>query len=147
MHENDSLSHVVWECKYHLVFTPKYRKKILYGQVRKRVGKIFRQLAKQKEVSILEGHVMPDHIHIALSIPPKYSVSHVAGFLKGKSAIQLHREFAKNYRCTYGKSFWSRGYYVSTIGLDEERVRKYIREQEEKDKREDGDQLDFGWSS
>jgi putative transposase len=144
MHDYESLSHVKWECKYHVIITPKYRKKILYGQVRKRAGAILRLLAKQKTVEVLEGHAMPDHIHMMLSIPPKYSVAMIIGFLKGKSALWLHREFGK-IRGTYGKNFWSRGYFVSTIGLDEERVKEYIRRQDQQDKRTDGNQLDLGW--
>ena len=145
MHDSELLSHVAWNCKYHLVFVCKYRKKRLYGQIRRRIGQILHLLAKQKQCQILEGHAMPEHIHIAICIPPKYSVSHIVGFLKGKSAIHLHKEFSKNYKSVYGRVFWSRGYFVSTIGLDEEAIKKYIREQEEKDKREDGNQLDMGW--
>ena len=144
MHNFQSLSHVKWECKYHVIITPKYRKKVLYGQVRKRVGEIIRLLAKQKQVEVIKGHAMPDHIHMALSIPPKYSVAIIIGFLKGKSALWLHREFGK-IRGTCAKNFWSRGYFVSTIGLDEEMIKKYIQNQDKKDKDADGNQLDLGW--
>ena len=132
MQDWESLSHVRWECKYHVVFIPKYRKKVLYGQLKRRVGEILRSLAKQREVEILEGHVMPDHVHMCLTIPPKYSVAHVIGFLKGKSAVRIHR-LTGSQRVT-GLHFWARGYYVSTVGLDEEAVKKYIREQETVDR-------------
>jgi putative transposase len=132
MQDWESLSHVRWECKYHVVFIPKYRKKVLYGQLKRRVGEILRSLAKQREVEILEGHVMPDHVHMCLTIPPKHSVAHVIGFLKGKSAVRIH-QLTGSQRIT-GLHFWARGYYVSTVGLDEEAVKKYIREQETTDK-------------
>ena len=137
MRNYQSLSHVRWECKYHIVWVPKYRRKKLYGKIRKGFGVIIRELCNQKGVEILEGHAMPDHIHICLSIPPKYSISHVVGFLKGKSAIRIHREFYKLMRD--GKSFWARGYFVSTVGLDEKTIRNYIKKQEDSDKR----QLEF----
>jgi len=145
LHDFKSLSHVKWDCKYHIIITPKYRKKILYGQVRKRVGEILRTLAQQKEVELMEGHAMPDHIHMAASIPPKYSVAMVVGYLKGKSAVILHREFCKHYKNYHGKSFWARGYFVSTIGLDEEKIKEYIRNQEKLDRQSEGDQLDLNW--
>jgi putative transposase len=132
MQDWESLSHVRWECKYHVVFIPKYRKKVLYGQLKRRVGEILRSLAKQREVEILEGHVMSDHVHMCLTIPPKHSVAHVIGFLKGKSAVRIH-QLTGSQRMT-GLHFWARGYYVSTVGLDEEAVKKYIREQEAADK-------------
>ena len=129
MHEWRSLSHVRWECKYHVVFTPKYRRKVFYGRTRQRIGAIFRELCRQKGIELLEGHAMPDHIHLVLSIPPKYSVSHTIGFLKGKSAVRIHRELIRERRMT-GLHFWAKGYCVSTVGLDEGRIRRYIREQE-----------------
>jgi putative transposase len=128
MHEWESLSHVRWECKYHVVIIPKYRKKVLYGQLRKRVGRILRELCAQRGIELVEGNAMADHIHMCLSIPPKYSVAHTVGFLKGKSAVRIHRELLKERRMT-GLHFWATGYCVSTVGLDEERIRKYIREQ------------------
>ena len=131
MHEWQSLSHVRWECKYHVVFVPKYRKKVLYGRLRRRVGPILRQLCEQRGVEVVEGHVMPDHVHLCVSIPPKYSVAHTIGFLKGKSAVRIHRELLKERRMT-GLHFWATGYCVSTVGLDEERIRKYIREQDKR---------------
>ncbi len=130
MHEWQSLAHVKWECKYHVVFIPKYRKKVLYGKLRRAVGMILRELCRQKGVEILEGHLMPDHVHMCLSVPPKYSVAHVIGFLKGKSAVRIHRELLHERRMT-GLHFWATGYSVSTVGLDEDRIRQYIRDQEQ----------------
>ena len=129
MHDWASLSHVRWECKYHIVMTPKYRKRVVYGRLRRQIGPILRELCRQKGVEILEGHSMPDHIHLCLSIPPKYSVAHTIGFLKGKSAVRIHRDLLKERRMT-GMHFWSTGYCVSTVGLDEQKIRQYIREQE-----------------
>ncbi len=122
-----------WECKYHVVFVPKYRKKQMYGQVRQQVGRILRDLCRQRGVDVLEGSLSPDHVHMCLSIPPKFSVAFVIGFLKGKSAVRIHREVLRNRRVT-GLHFWARGYCVSTVGLDEDTIRKYIREQEELEK-------------
>ncbi len=129
MHEWESLSHVQWECKYHVVIIPKYRRKVFYGQLRSQIGAILRELCRQKGVELLEGHSMPDHIHMCLSIPPKYSVAHTIGFLKGKSAVRIHRDLLHERRMT-GLSFWATGYSVSTVGMDEQRVRQYIRDQE-----------------
>ena len=140
MKEWQSLAHVRWECKYHIVFVPKYRKKVLYGRTRKQMGQILRQLCRQKGVEIMEGHAMPDHIHLVLRIPPKFSVALVVGYLKGKSAIQIHREALGVKKVFTGKHFWSRGYCVSTVGLDEATVRAYVRNQDELDKQES---LDF----
>ena len=130
MQEWQSLSHVRWECKFHVVFIPKYRKKVIYGRLRRRIGPILRDLCDQRGVDLVEGHAMGDHVQLCLSIPPKFSVSHTVGFLKGKSAVRIHREILKERRMT-GLHFWAKGYWVSTIGLDEERVRKYIREQDQ----------------
>ena len=140
MKEWQSLAHVRWECKYHIVFVPKYRKKVLYGRTRRQLGQILRQLCRQQGVEIMEGHAMPDHIHLVLRIPPKFSVALVVGYLKGKSAIQIHREALGVKKGFTGKHFWSRGYCVSTVGLDEATVRAYVRNQEELDKQES---LDF----
>ena len=129
MHDWESLAHVRWECKYHVVIIPKYRRKVLYGQFRAKVGAILRELCRQRGIELLEGHSMPDHIHMCLSIPPKFSVAHTLGFLKGKSAVRIHRELLHERRMT-GLSFWATRYCVSTVGLDEERIRQYIREQE-----------------
>jgi len=133
----ESLSHTRWECKYHVVFIAKYRKKSIYGWVRKELGPIMRGLAQQKEVVVEEGHLMPDHVHMLLSIPPKYSVSGVVGFIKGKSAIAIARRFMDRAKNFVGQNFWARGYYVSTVGRDEEQIRNYIRQQEKEDKRLD----------
>ena len=129
MHEWESLAHVRWECKYHVVFIPKYRKKVLYGKFRTIVGQILRDLCRQRRVELIEGHLCADHVHMCLQIPPKDSVSFVIGFLKGKSAIRIHRglEGAKR---VGEKHFWAPGYCVSTVGLNEETIREYIRNQE-----------------
>ncbi len=129
MHDWQSLSHVRWDCKYHIVIVPKYRKKLLYGRLRNQIGPILRELCRQKDIELLEGHVMSDHVHMCLSIPPKYSVAYTTGFLKGKSAIRVHRQYERSER-VYGKHFWARGYCVSTVGLDEKVIRAYIQQQE-----------------
>ena len=129
--DSHSLSHTKWECQYHIVFIPKYRRKVLYGKVRADVREIIRTLCKYKKVEIIEGAVCQDHVHLCLSIPPKLSVSEFMGYLKGKSALMIfdrHPELGEK----WNREFWARGYYVSTIGnVNEETVRKYIREQEE----------------
>ena len=125
-----SLSHSRWDCKYHIVFIPKYRRKVLWGQIRKYLGQIFHSLARQKECTIVKGHIMPDHVHICMSIPPKHSVASVIGFLKGKSAITIARSFSGKQRNFMGEHFWARGYAVSTVGFELEQIKKYIREQE-----------------
>ena len=132
MHNWESLSHVRSDCKYHLVIVPKYRKRKLYGKVKRDVGEILRDLCRQRGVELLEGTLRPDHIHMCLRVPPKFSIAFVIGFLKGKSAVRIHRKIG-NKRVT-GLHFWCRGYCVCTVGLDEETVRKYIREQEEREK-------------
>ncbi len=134
MQDYQSQSHVKYECKYHIVWCPKYRRKKLYGEIRKRFGEIIHDLCRQKGITLIEGHAQPDHVHLCLSIPPKYSVAMIVGFLKGKSAIRLNKEFSTN-RST-GKHFWIRGYFVSTVGLDLEVIRKYIRHQSVSDKRQ-----------
>ena len=135
MDKTESLNHTKWECKYHVVFIPKGRRKLLYGELRKQLGEVFRTLALQKECRIEEGHLMPDHVHMMISIPPKYAVSQVVGYLKGKSAIHLARVYAERKRNFVGQSFWARGYFVSTVGRDEEVIRNYIRHQEKEDER------------
>ena len=135
--QQQTLSHSVWECKYHIVWIPKYRKKALYGQIRQYLGETFHNLAKQKECIIEEGHLMSDHVHILISIPPKYSVSQVVGFIKGKSAIAIARNYLGRKKNFTGQSFWARGYHVSTVGRDEEKIRKYIQNQEKEDRRLD----------
>ena len=129
-----SLSHVRWDCKYHIVFVSKYRQATIYGKLRRKIGSIIRDLCRQKGIELLEGHAMPDHIHLCVSIPPKYSVSNTIGYIKGKSAIRIHRELMGAKRMT-GLSFWATGYCVSTVGLDEETIRKYIRDQNKSDKK------------
>ena len=135
MNEFQSLSHTKWECKYHVVFIPKYRRKVLYGQLRQELGEVFRELARQKESRIEEGHLQPDHVHMLLSIPPKYAVAQVVGYVKGKSAIYIARTYGGRLRNFLGEHFWARGYFVSTVGRDEEVVRQYIRAQEAEERR------------
>ena len=135
MDESESLSHSKWECKYHVVFIPKCRRRTLYAQLRRHLGEVFRTLAEHKESRILEGHLMPDHVHMLISIPPKYAVSSVVGYIKGKSAIHLARVYGERKRNFVGQHFWARGYFVSTVGRDEEVVRRYIRHQEQEDER------------
>jgi len=132
-----SLSHTKWECKYHVVFIPKYRRKSLFGALRRDLGDVFRRLAEQKESHVEQGHVMRDHVHMLISIPPKYSVAQVVGYIKGKSAIHIARTFSERKRNFVGEHFWARGYFVSTVGRDEVVIREYIRNQEAEDKRLD----------
>ena len=137
MDETGSLSHTKWECKYHVVFIPKWRRKTLYEQLRQPLGEVLRRLAAQKESRIEEGHLMSDHVHMMIAIPPKYAVSQVVGYIKGKSAIHLARVYAERKRNFVGQHFWARGYFVSTVGRDEALIREYIRNQEHEDKRLD----------
>jgi putative transposase len=142
MDEYESLSHTKWECKYHVVFIPKCRRKVLYEKLRRNLGEVFHQLAKQKESRIEEGHLRSDHVHMMIAIPPKYAVSQVIGYIKGKSAIHVARVYGERKRNFVGEHFWARGYFVSTVGRDEGVIRAYIRNQEEEDKRLD--QLKLG---
>ena len=137
MNDLSNLSHTAWDCKYHIVWIPKYRKKVLYGQLRKHLGEVLRELARRKESMIVEGHLMADHVHMLIAIPPKFAVAQVVGFMKGKSAIHIARTYAGKKQNFTGQNFWARGYYVSTAGRDEDVVREYIRRQEEEDKRLD----------
>ena len=137
MDDTQSLCHTKWECKYHVVWIPKCRRKVLFGRIRKHIGDLLHSLARQKECKILEGHLQPDHIHILISIPPKYSVAQVIGFIKGKSAIHIARTYLGQKKNFTGMSFWARGYFVSTVGADEETVANYIRNQENEDNRLD----------
>lgn len=137
MKEYQSLSHARWDRKYHVVFIPKRRKRRMFGALRKHLGEMFHELASHKESRIVEGHLMSDHIHMCISIPPKYAVSNVVGYLKGKSAITIARKFGGRSRNFTGEAFWARGYFVSTVGLDEAMVRAYIRNQEQEDERYD----------
>jgi len=132
-----SLNHSVWDCKYHVVFIPKCRRRTLYGELRRHLGEVFRQLALQKESRIEEGHLLPDHVHMLIAIPPKYAVAQVVGFIKGKSAIQLARVYGERKRNFVGQHFWARGYFVSTVGRDERVIREYIQKQEQEDARLD----------
>ena len=135
MDELKSLSHTKWDCKYHIVFIPKCRRKTLYGELRRHLGEVFHKLAAQKESKIEEGHLLLDQVHMMISIPPKYAVSQVVGFIKGKSAIHLARVYGERKRNFVGQHFWARGYFVSTVGRDEEVIRQYIRNQEKEDQR------------
>ena len=137
MNDVESLSHTKWECKYHIVFIPKYRKKALYGAFRQQLGEVLKQLAMQRESRIEEGHLMRDHVHMLVSIPPKYSVAQIVRFIRGKSAIHIARTFLGRRRNYTGQHFWARGYYVSTVGREESVIREYIRKQEMEDKRLD----------
>ena len=134
MDDYESLSHSKWECKYHVVFIPKCRRKTLYLELRRHLGDVFRKLAEQKESKIEEGHLLLDHVHMLISIPPKYAVSQVIGFIKGKSAIHLARVYGGQKRNFVGQHFWARGYFVSTVGRNEEVIREYIKNQEAQDK-------------
>ena len=133
----ESLNHTKWECKYHVIFIPKYRRKALFGSLRPHLGKVFRELARQKECEIEEGHLLVDHVHMLITIPPKYAVSQVMGYIKGKSAIHIARTYGGKRRNFVGQHFWARGYWVSTVGRDEAAVRLYIQQQEQEDKRLD----------
>ena len=135
LHEWQNLSHVRWDCKSHVVIIPKYRRRVFYGRLRRQVGVILRGLCRQRGIELGEGHAMSDHVHLGLSIPPQYSVAHSIGFLRGTSAVRIHRELLHERRMT-GLHFWAAGYCVSTVGLDEARVRQYIREQDELDRRQ-----------
>src|SRR6202049_3763497 len=137
MDEYESLSHSKWECKYHVVFIPKCRRKTLYGELRRHLGEVFHKLAQQKESRIEEGHLMSDHVHMMISIPPKYAISQVVGFIKGKSAIHLARVYGERKRSFVGQHFWARGYFVPTVGRDEALIRESIRKQEQEDSRLD----------
>jgi len=130
-----SLRHTVWECKYHVVWIPKYRRKVLYGELKQYLGDVFHELARQRESRIEEGHLRSDHVHILISIPPKYAVAQVVGFIKGKSAINIARNYLGRRSNFTGQHFWARGYWVSTVGKDEKAVREYIQKQEREDRR------------
>ena len=130
MNDVQCLSHTKWECKFHIVWIPKCRRKMLYGQLRKNLGDVLHDLARQKESRVLEGHLQPDHVHMLISIPPKYAVAQVVGYMKGKSAIHIARTYLGQRKNYSGMSFWARGYFVSTVGADETVVRTYIRDQE-----------------
>ena len=131
--DKNSLSHTSWNCKYHVVFAPKYRRQVIYGRLKQDIGKILRDLCDRKGINIIEAECCPDHIHMLLEIPPKYSISQTMGYLKGKSALMMFDRHA-NLKYKFGnRHFWAEGYYVSTVGLNEKTIAKYIREQEQHD--------------
>jgi putative transposase len=141
--EYERLSHSVWDCKYHLVFIPKYRKKVLFGALKNQIGPVLRKLAEQKGCKVLEGHIVIDHVHMLITIPPKYRISDVVGYIKGKSAIYIARNFRGKERNFTGENFWARGYFISTVGRDEQVIREYIKNQEKEDIRQDELKLTF----
>ena len=132
-----SQSHVKWECKYHVVIVPKYRQRRLFGSRREKVGEILRPLCRQTVIELLEGHAMPDHLHMLLSVPPKYSIAMTVGYLKGKSAVRIHRELLRTQGTLFGQAFWSRGYCVSTVGLDEAMITQYIQDQDKHEREQE----------
>ena len=136
MKDWQSQSHVKWECKYHVVILPKYRKKRNFKENRRKIGKIFRELCRQKGIEMLEGNAASDHIHMLLSVPPKFSIAMTIGYLKGKSAVRINRDLERVTGTLFGRNFWSRGYCVSTVGLDEQQIRRYIQEQEKHEQEE-----------
>ena len=129
----ESLSHSKWDCKYHLVFVPKHRKKVLYGKVRRYLAQVFHDLAAQKGCKIIKGNMVQDHVHMLIAIPPKHSVAEVVGYIKGKSAIAVARQFGNKKKNFNGEKLWARGYAVSTVGFEEEQIRSYIKHQEQLD--------------
>jgi len=143
MKDWQSQAHVKWDCKYHVVILPKYRRKVLYGKMRRGIGQILRDLCRQKNIELVEGKAMPDHIHMLLSVPPRYSIAMTIGYLKGKSATRIHRELLHTKGTLFGRSFWARGYCVSTVGLDEGQIRRYIRDQEKLQKDRDQGELNL----
>jgi putative transposase len=143
MKDWQSQAHVKWDCKYHVVILPKYRRKVFFGKQRREIGQLLRQLCQQKGIVLVEGKAMPDHVHMVLSIPPKYSVAMTMGYLKGKSAVRINRELLKTKGTLFGRTFWARGYCVSTVGLDEEMIRAYVRNQELLDKKLEQTELDL----
>lgn len=143
MKDWQSKAHVKWDCKYHVVVLPKYRRKTLFGRVRRDIGKIMRELCRQKGIELVEGKAASDHVHMLLSVPPKYSIAMTIGYLKGKSSIRIHRELLRTQGTLFGRAFWARGYCVSTVGLDEAAIRKYIQDQEKHQRDQDQGELDF----
>ena len=143
MKDWQSQAHVKWDCKYHVVIVPKYRRKVFFGKQRREIGQLLRQLCQQKGIVLVEGKAMADHVHMVLSIPPKFSVAMTMGYLKGKSAVRINRELLKTKGTLFGRTFWARGYCVSTVGLDEEMIRAYVRNQEMLDKKLEQTELDL----
>ncbi|REJ88270.1 MAG: IS200/IS605 family transposase [Planctomycetota bacterium] len=140
-----SQSHVKWDCKYHVVIVPKYRRRRFYGSLRTEIGKILRQLCRQKDIELVKGNALPDHVHLLLSVPPKYSIANTVGYLKGKSAIRISRDLEKVKGSLYGRAFWSRGYCVSTVGLDEAMIRAYIQHQEKHERDQERGLFDINY--
>lgn len=144
MAETHTLSHTTWNCKYHIVFAPKYRRKVFYGEKRQEIGAILRQLCKWKGVNILEAEVCPDHVHMLVEIPPKYSVSQFMGYLKGKSSLMIYEKWG-NMKFKYrNREFWCRGYYVDTVGKNTKKIQEYIAHQLDEDRAVDQLTLDLG---
>jgi putative transposase len=139
-----SQSHVKWDCKYHVVIVPKYRRRRFYGSLRVEIGKILRDLCRQKDLELVKGNALPDHVHLLLSVPPKYSIANTVGYLKGKSAIRINRDLGRVTGSLYGRAFWSRGYCVSTVGLDEAMIKEYIQNQEKHERDEERGLFDIG---
>ena len=140
----NTLSHTVWECKYHIVWVPKKRRRVIYGKLRQEIVRILKRLCEYKKIEIVEGKACLDHIHLCLSIPPKYSVAGMIGYLKGKSSMVIFEQFSKLKKNFKGHHFWARGYYVNTVGLDEGKIRKYIQDQDENETLEDRWDTDLG---
>jgi REP-associated tyrosine transposase len=143
MKDWQSQAHVKWECKYHVVVLPKYRRKTLYGRLRREIGRVLRELCRQKGIELVEGKAASDHVHMLLSVPPKYSIAMTIGYRKGKSSIRIHRELLRTQGTLFGRAFWARGYCVSTVGLDEATIRQYIRDQEKHQRAQDQAEFDF----
>ena len=141
MKDWQSQARVRWDCKYHVVILPKYRRKVIYGRLRRGIGPILRDLCRQKDIELVEAKTMQDHIHMLLSVPPRYSIAMTIGYLKGKSATRIHRELLHTKGTMFGLSFWARGYCVSTVGLDEDQIRRYIREQDKLQRDQDQGEL------
>ena len=131
--DKNTLAHTTWDCKYHIVFAPKYRRQVIYGKIKADIGKILRELCERKDIEILEAELCPDHVHMLLGIPPKYSVSDIMGYLKGKSSLMIFDRHA-NLKYKYGnRHFWCRGYYVDTVGKNKKKIAEYIRNQIQED--------------
>ena len=129
MNDNNSLAHTTWNCKYHIVFAPKYRRRVIYGEIRVEIGKIIRMLCERKGITIIEAELCPDHVHMLVEIPPKYSVADIVGYIKGKSSLMIFDRHA-NFKYKYGnRHFWCRGYYVDTVGKNAKKIEEYIRQQ------------------
>ena len=145
MNDNNSLAHTTWNCKYHIVFAPKYRRRVIYGQIREDIGKIIRLLCERKGITIIEAELCPDHVHMLVEIPPKYSVADIVGYIKGKSSLMIFDRHA-NLKYKYGnRHFWCRGYYVDTVGKNAKKIEEYIRQQLQEDIAADQLTMKCGW--